>query len=119
MAQIDPQNIVVTKGRQKTINRWGPFGAGDICAPVYPNETEALGMIAHFSVAGVFGGPVTLQGSLDDVNWFDLPNGSGGVIGVIGGDVPKAFEISTAAPAIRPSPGAGAAGVTVTICMKG
>lgn len=97
-----------------TVVTWSSIAAGDTTAPFPTENGGPLGGAVQFS--GTFGGAVTLEGSVDGVNYHTLKDVSGAAISATTAGI---YEFSTGCVFLRASPAALVAGVTVTIALRG
>lgn len=112
MATIDA--VLVSTKNDKQVWIWGGCADGDTCTALDPMSSGSLGMCVQF--IGTFGGTIVMQGSNDGTNWFTLSDLQGNAVSTSSAG---AFEVSTSAAFIRPSPGASVSDVDVLVCMRG
>lgn len=89
---------------------WEAVTGGDTGAPIYFGSGGAQVAV---QAVGTFGAAVSMQGTIDETNWFPLLTGPGGE--VVSFAAAGYAEISTAVLAVRPSAAAGVSSVDVYI----
>lgn len=77
---------------------WETLTGSDTGEPLYLGQGGAQVAV---QVTGTFGAAVSIQGTIDGTNWFDLTSGPGG--SAVNFTAAGYAEISTAVWAIRPS----------------
>ena len=98
----------------KHVVAWGPMAEGDTCVPLDPiNQSLSF---ATLQASGTFGGSVEIQGSNDLVSWVTLKDIYSNSLSLSSAGL---YEISTAVRFVRPAPGVGVIGVSVSLCMRG
>jgi hypothetical protein len=95
---------------------WDTLGSTDTGRPLKVNRRSLVMSAVQVTGPGVFGGTVTLQGSLDGVNWALLRDTRGLPCEWTS---PNLVEMSSAVTYVRPVAAFGVSGVTVRIALGG
>lgn len=106
--------IIARTKNSKGVHSWAAVGGNDTGAPLeIANKGGAIGTV---QMTGTFGANVTLQGSLDGTNWFQMSDTGGAPLAL---SAAALREFSTAVRYIRPSAASGVTSVTVLVYFGG
>lgn len=96
------------------IAQWGPLAASVNGDPLRINRRSLV--LSAVQVTGTFGGTVSLQGSLDGIDWFVLRDTRGNLCDFTAASL---VELSSAVRYVRPVTGVGVVAATVKIALGG
>lgn len=106
--------VPYTSGGASGIVEWAGLVAGDDGAVLLVNNRSMV--LSAAQAFGAFGGNVSLQGSLDGVNWVTLRDTRGNLCDFAAATL---VEISSAARFVRPIAAAGVGATTLRLALGG
>lgn len=103
MANVEPSITIINKNKNTVVYTWSGLGSGIVGDPV--SRPELHSVIAH-ALGNFSGQTLTLQGSLNNVDWFTIVDtlGAAATWTVAGA---KQFALANVPPYLRPSMSTG------------